>query len=509
MKKDVESHLLETCYTAASMRRIDRRVADYLGISEYQLMISAGERAYSNLCERWPDAQRIIVLCGTGNNGGDGWVLARLAVEGGLDCTVYLLGDPVRISGPAREAYQAWLSLVEKKPKTAKRFLETGNQQCDVIVDALVGIGLKNNQRQELSDLIDKANENGSPIFALDAPSGLNADTGELSRSVIRASATLTFIAHKPGLLTGKALDYVGSLSLEPLGVIDRVLKLELPTARIVNTKDLCLATLPPRLRAAHKGHFGHVVVIGGNYGMAGAAIMAAHGALRGGAGLVSLVSRPEHMAVALARHPEIMFKTLEDLKLSKFISNEGAVLVVGPGLGLDAWANNCLKFALDSEIPTIFDADALNLLATLPTELLNISSIKVITPHPGEAARLAGLTTDEIESDRIDSARLLSERFESTVILKGAGTVIASHQNHDIPVICQGGNPGMATGGMGDVLAGLSGALLAQGVDAFEACQVAVTAHARAGDAAWCEFGIGLTASDVAERLGATLMEV
>ena len=487
------------------MRQIDRKTYTALGISEYALMCLAGEAAFELLVSQWPKARRILVMCGTGNNGGDGWVLARLADKAGLECRVALFGDPTRIAGAARMAYDTWCEC----PRGAHANAETLNAgdleigACDIVIDALTGIGLSGPARAAFVELITLVNGSSVPVLSLDVPSGVDADTGSVIGSAIHATTTMTFIAHKPGLLTGTALNHVGQLVLADLGAPSAVFE-SVPADGYRISADAA-GGLIPRSTTAHKGHFGHVLVIGGNQGMGGAALLAAGAALRSGAGLVSLATRSEHVSAALTRHPELMVTGLDDVAALPALCDGKSVIVIGPGLGQDDWAKQCLRHAVEAGLPLVCDADALNVIAEgvvrMPADIPLI-----ITPHPGEAARLADVTIGEIESDRVRWAVTLAERYAGVVVLKGAGTVVAPLSREDPPVICAGGNPGMATGGMGDVLAGLIGALVAQGLTPMEASTLGVAAHARAGDLAWERYGVGLTASDVADGLGVVL---
>ena len=492
-------------YRAASMREVDQLTYKALGISEYGLMCKAGDAAFKVLASRWPGARRILVLCGTGNNGGDGWVLARLASEAGYDCRVALFGELSRISGPARQACDAWCEggLRTHLNATALNDSEVGADHCDVVVDALAGIGMSGAARESFVELIRMINTSPVPVLSLDVPSGVDADTGSVIGDAVQATTTVTFIAHKPGLLTGPALNHVGQLMLADLGAPASVF--ESCHADGFRISASAARRLPERSLTAHKGVFGHVLVIGGNRGMGGAALLAAGAALRSGAGLVSLATHSEHVTAALTRHPELMVTGLDDAAMLPGLSDDKRVIVIGPGLGQDDWAQQCLEHALLAGVPLVCDADALNVIAanevTIPPELPLI-----VTPHPGEASRLAGVTTSEIESDRVTWAKRLAERTAAVVVLKGAGTVIAPPSEESPLCICAGGNPGMATGGMGDVLAGLIGALLAQGLTTIEASTLGVAIHARSGDQAWARFGVGLTASDVAEGLGGAL---
>ena len=484
------------------MREVDRQTYTALGISEYALMCQAGAAAFRVLVSQWPEARRILVLCGTGNNGGDGWVLARLAQGAGFDCRVALFGDASRISGAARMAHDAWCNSTSAAYSNADSLI-TSADEYDVVVDALTGIGLAGPARDAAVRLITVINDSTVPVLSLDVPSGVDADTGSIVGAGIHATTTVTFIAHKPGLLTGGALNHVGRLVLAGLDAPPTVFA-SVPADGVRISVSIAVG-LPLRSPTAHKGHFGHVLVIGGNRGMGGAALLAAGAALRSGAGLVSLATRSEHVTAALTRHPELMVTGLDDAAVLPELCEDKSVIVIGPGLGQDDWAQQSLRHAVAAGVPLVCDADALNLIAandvTIPPEIPLI-----VTPHPGEASRLAGVATSEIEADRVRWARELAERIAGVVVLKGAGTVIAPSCNDDPPCICAGGNPGMATGGMGDVLAGLIGALVGQGLSMMEASALGVAAHARAGDLAWERYGVGLTASDVADGLGVLL---
>jgi hydroxyethylthiazole kinase-like uncharacterized protein yjeF len=493
------------CYRVAGMRSVDRLSAEGQRLSEYELMCKAGEAAFTTLLTHWPTAKRLLVVCGTGNNGGDGWVLAHLAEAAGLRCDVAMVGDLGKLQGAARQAFEAWRSDSKQAVGSIDDFLDAASsgQQIDVVVDAMIGIGLSSALRTESRDVIDNINALRRPVLALDVPSGINADTGVSMGAVIRADVTVTFIALKPGLVTGPALDCVGKVLLETLDTPESAYAQVAIDAWVMGTARS--NWMQPRNRAAHKGRFGHVLVIGGDTGMGGAALLAAGAALRSGAGLVSLATRQAHVVAALARYPEVMVTGVDDSRrLDAHLSGKQA-LVVGPGLGREQWGLGCLQQALCSKTPLVIDADALNIVAS-GTGDGTLSERCVLTPHPGEAGRLAGVTAAAIESDRLSWAERLAQKTGAVVVLKGAGTIIAFPGRNQPSIIGTGGNPGMATGGMGDVLAGLIGGLMAQGLEPALATVTAVGAHAAAGDVAWDSAGVGLTASDVIANLGAVL---
>ena len=494
------------CFGADEMRRVDALVAADQCLTDFQLMQLAGTAAFRRLRQLWPSAKRIGVLCGTGNNGGDGWVIAKLIHEAGLDCQTFLLGCQDRIEGTAREAFNAWRCTTGHEPSSAADFCATdrGALPYEVLVDALVGIGMNDEVRESFNELVASINCAKRPVLSLDAPSGLNTDTGGVASEVVKATVTVTFIAPKPGLLTGSARDAVGELLLERLEASAHILEQGRSTA-VCLARELPASLTKPRAVAAHKGHFGHVLVVGGNTEMGGAAILAAGAALRSGAGLVTLATRAEHVSAALARHPEAMVIDISVPDRLPQIIERASVVVVGPGLGQDDWAQACLDYVLKSSLPLVIDADAINLIAQqgpLPAG----NSLRILTPHPGEAARLAGCSVATIESDRLGWCASLAKQWSSAVILKGAGTIVDSGEEGRVPRICNAGNPGMATGGVGDVLAGLLGGLLAQGHTISDVAEGAVLAHAMTGDIAWREHGIGLTASDLLNGLGSVL---
>ena len=494
------------CFDTLAMRDLDRRSAAAQGLNEFDLMMHAGGAAFTYLSAIWPGATRFAVFCGTGNNGGDGWVVARLLLESGVSCDVFLHGSADRISGAALLAYEAWRQIAPERERSSDDWLNSARQgeEYDVLVDALVGIGFRGPARSEFDALVEGINGASIPVLSLDVPSGLNADTGAVDSSVIQAHSTVTFIAMKPGLLTGRAPDVAGRLILDSLDTPQFILD-EVPAVAINWARDLPPAFLRPRRPTTHKGVCGHVLVVGGNTGMGGASILSASAALRSGAGLVTLATRSEHLCAAISRQPEVMARDIDCPESLFALLEKASVVVVGPGLGVDDWSAACLRIVLESHKPLVVDADALNLLAT-DMSFPRVTAGSVLTPHPGEAARLAKVPVSNIEADRLYWAKALARQYASSIILKGAGSIIASDKEGCEPNICSAGNSGMATAGMGDVLAGVVGALLAQGYDAPLAALGGTVAHANAGDLAWREHGIGLTATDVISHVGAVL---
>ena len=491
MTSSVTPRLLYTC---AQMRELDRRAMAQYHLRDYELMCRAGHALFDVLLADNAPVHRVVCCCGGGNNGGDGWVLARLCHQNGIAVTVFSLVDPeVRLAGAAREAYEAFLSA----GGACKPFEEAELLRADVIVDALYGTGLDREVSGEPRRWIEAINASGVRVVSADIPSGVNADTGAICGVAVRALQTVTFIGLKRGLFTGAGVDYIGQLHFADLGVTPRLATTD-SVVTCLEPHEL-FRVLPPRARSMHKGKAGRVLIVGGAPGYAGAVMLAGQAALRGGAGLVTVATHPDSW-VAIASHcAELMVHPVRQaLALDALLTLVDCVLV-GPGLGQSEWAQALFTTVLNSGKPLVLDADALNLLATaFPTLSANSPRTDwILTPHPGEASRLAGCTIAEIEADRFAAAQALSTRYQAVVALKGAGTVICDCKQN--LWLCDRGNPGMATAGTGDVLAGLIAALCAQGLAAAEAARVGVLVHALAGDAAAAERGMrGLIASDL-----------
>lgn len=478
-------------HTAAGSRALDRLAIDQLGIPGAHLMQRAGRAAFAALLRRWPEVGQIHVLCGTGNNGGDGFVIAALAKARGIPVWLWQVGDPAKIGGDALLAKQ----MAEREGVVGQPF-DAGALKHGVIVDALLGTGLGGAVRPPFADAIAAINASRLPVLAVDIPSGLCSDTGSELGVAVRADLTVTFIALKQGLLTGRGPALCGELLFDDLQLPADLLAQVEPSARRLDLAELN-RLLPRRARDAHKGHFGHLLVVGGDHGFGGAALMAAEAAARLGAGLVSVATRAEHLAALLARRPEVMAHAVRSgQELAPLLARASAV-VIGPGLGQSSWGEQLLAAALASALPLVVDADALNLLARLPPVRRDDW---LLTPHPGEAARLLGSDTAAIARDRFAAVRALQQRFGGAVILKGSGSLVADEMGVSI---CPYGNPGMASGGMGDVLSGVLGGLLAAGEAIGDVARLGVCLHGRAADLAAAEQGErGLLATDLIPRL-------
>lgn len=471
-------------YTAAQVREIDARLIA-AGTPGFELMQRAAHVAWRALRRRWPEADTLTVLAGSGNNAGDGYLIAALAQRAGWSVQVLAVADPQRLQGDAASAFAE-----AQNSGAAIEAWSVAAPLQGVVVDALLGTGLSGEVREPYAGAIAALNASGLPVMAVDLPSGLCADTGRVLGCAVRAELTVSFIGLKLGLFTGEGPAYVGALVFDDLQADAAIVEQFVP-----GTLRLCEANLPrlaPRSPTAHKGSFGQVLVIGGDLGTGGAALLSAEAALRCGAGMVTLATRPEHVTASLVRRPEIMCSGVESTYGLTALAQRADVLVIGPGLGQAPWGRSLLSLAAQCPVPQVWDADALNLLADNGIEAPDDG---LLTPHPGEAARLLQCTTAEVQADRPRAARELARRYRCTVILKGAGSLIAAADGR--LALCSRGHPAMASAGLGDVLAGVAGALLAQGLASFEAACLAVWLHAVAGERNG-ELGRGLAAADL-----------
>lgn len=477
-------------WPADELRRAEKTAAQSLGISLYELMLRAGQAAFDVARTAYPAARHWLILCGHGNNGGDGYVVARLAVAAGIRVTLLAQESDKPLPQEALSAREAWLAADGVIHSTAIPW----PQDADLIIDGLLGTGLQNAPRENVASLIEQANHFPAPIIALDIPSGLNAQTGTTPGAVVHAHHTITFIALKPGLLTGKARDVVGQLHHHALG-LEAWLAEQSTNIHRLDASQLAQWFMPRR-PTSHKGDHGRLVVIGGDHGTAGAIRMTGEAALRAGAGLVKVLTRVENIAPIITARPELMVDELTPQSLDD--SLEWAdVVVIGPGLGQAAWGKQALRKIDNFRKPTLWDADALNLLAINPDKRHN----RVITPHPGEAARLLNCKVAEIENDRLLSAQRLVQRYGGVVVLKGAGTIVADERG--VNSIIDAGNAGMASGGMGDVLSGIIGALLGQALSPYDAACAGCIAHGAAADELAARYGTrGMLATDLFSTL-------
>jgi hydroxyethylthiazole kinase-like uncharacterized protein yjeF len=469
----------EPLCSVAELRALERKAQAALAAGT--LMQRAGAAAASIVFDRLPAAQaRVRIVCGPGNNGGDGYVCALELAQRGVKVQCVALAPAA--TDDARAAFARWAaaggSTVTELP---------ADEHCDAVIDAMFGIGMARPLGGPFLAAAQWINRQPAPVFALDVPSGLDADRGAWVGGVagVRAAVTITFIAAKPGLFTGAGCDACGKVEVEPIGLVVGAC-----TGSLLAPVDFA-QLLAPRRRDTHKGSYGTVVVVGGNRGMVGAPLLAARAALRLGAGrvYVECIGAPELRFDPL--QPELMFRPLADLA-------DLTACAVGCGLGDDALARTALAAALAGEAALVIDADALRLLAadeSLAEACRTHTAVTVLTPHPLEAARLLRIDARTVQSDRISSARELAARFNALVVLKGAGSVIARPDGRY--AINPTGTPALASAGTGDVLAGMIAALLGQCSDPLQAVQAAVWLHGAAAD----DFGadIGLAAGEIA----------
>ncbi|HKZ11063.1 MAG TPA: NAD(P)H-hydrate dehydratase [Rhodanobacteraceae bacterium] len=467
-------------FTTAQVRALDQAaIGD--GIAGIELMERAARAALAALQRRWPQARTLCVLCGPGNNGGDGFLLAALARAAGLQASVIAL--PGQSAGDAAQARERFTgeggqlsSMTEQLP------------EADVYVDALFGSGLNRAPAGDAATLIGAVNAQSRPVLALDVPSGLDSDTGVAFEPCLRATATVCLVGWKRGLFTAQGPDQSGERSLATL---------DIPTPPYAHAEAdatlLMPQALPTRARDSHKGRYGHVLAIGGDLGAGGAVRMCGEAAARVGAGLVSIATREANVGAILSARPELMPHGVHVPRNLEALLARASVLALGPGLGQDDWGQGLWQAALDASKPTVLDADGLNLLAlrarALPEQI-------VMTPHPGEAARLLETTTADVQADRFAAVRGLARKYGAVVVLKGSGSLVADSEGR--VAACPWGNPGMASGGMGDVLTGVIAGLLAQDLAPWDAACLGVGLHARAGDLAARAGERGTLASDL-----------
>ena len=484
-------------YSVAQIRATEAAAAASLEPGE--LMRRAG-RAGSEAALRLLGDERarpVLMLAGPGNNGGDAFEVAANLGEAGVDVVVLHLGGSGKVSPEAAQA-------LGRARASRANFADVAPDVRDwaLVIDGLFGIGSERPLEGRYRDLVLAIDKVRCPVLALDLPSGLDADSGAVNGPggvAIRATHTITFIGDKPGLHTAEGRDHAGSVQVADLGLDASLFE---PAAACIGSPKLFASQLSPRRQNSHKGQFGDVAVIGGAHGMAGAAVLAARGALYAGAGRVFAAMIGPALAFDAAQ-PELMFRSAHDFEIA------GRVLVLGPGMGGAMEAMRALGAGIESAAPIVIDADGLNLVAAsldLQERVARRQAGTVVTPHPLEAARLLGISVQEVQADRLAAARSLAKRLQAVVVLKGSGSVVARPEG-DV-AINPTGNPGLATGGSGDVLAGVCGALLAQGWPAWEAAIGAVWMHGAAADRL-VDSGIGpvgMTAGELPAAVRAVL---
>ena len=494
--KQTNTHYLPTeLYSAQQSRELDRIAIEEHSVGGYTLMRRAGRGMWQRILAVYPSVSAITVFCGSGNNGGDGYVVATVAKAAGIDVQVISVADTAKLTGAALTAFEQ----AKDAGIAIEQFSDVIEIAGELVVDALLGTGLNKNVSGEYLAAIKCINAAGLPVASADIPSGLCANTGSILGSAVQANLTVTFIGVKQGLLTGNGPACSGQLFYDDLALPSPVFDAVASTVKRL-PENLFKQCLPARNKAAHKGSNGHVLIVGGDKGFAGAVAMAAEAALRVGAGLVSVATRPEHVAAIVARTPEVMVHGVSSGQELALLVEQTDVIVVGPGLGQSAWSEQLLQQVTAATVPLVIDADALNLLAAKRVIRQRRRDNWILTPHPGEAARLLQATTEEIQTDRFAAVTELQNTYGGVAVLKGSGTVVkGAHENI---YLCAAGNPGMATGGMGDVLSGVLGGLLAQGLSVDEAGQCGVLLHSTAADVAATNGERGLLATDVISEL-------
>ncbi len=483
--------------SASEMRALDCYAIEEMGIPGLVLMENAGRGVLCVLRKRFPqwNKEKIAVLCGKGNNGGDGFVVARYLRDQGASVEVILAAHPEELSGDARVSMEIFL-----KTGGSMRHLGSGGEMggldlslgsFGLLVDALLGTGLKAQVRDPLASIIEKINASNVPVISVDIPSGLCSDTGRAMGVAVKAQVTVTFGLPKVGHFLYPGRELCGELYVVDIGIPAEALKKASLKAELLEPKMLC-GLLQPRSSQAHKGQFGHLLVVAGSPGKTGAGVMASEAALRVGAGLVSM-ALPRSLNLAMeARLTEVMTLPLSEgpeQSLSMAACSEilealegKSGLVLGPGISTMGETPELVRqLVTQVRLPMLIDADGLNALAGNPELLRQAQGVRILTPHPGEAARLLSISTSQVQSDRIKAALELSQRSSSYVVLKGAGTILADPQGRlrFVPT----GNPAMASGGMGDVLSGIIGGLLVQGLQPFEAMSLGAYVHGLVAD--------------------------
>ena len=506
------------------MREADRRTIDEIGIPSVVLMENAGRQAVAAMEAAFEElpATHVGVVCGRGNNGGDGFVVARTLVQRGIETSVFLLGSVADVRGDARTNLEVLgrigLTVVEITNAQEWELHFSEISQCELIVDAILGTGFHGQLSGLLETVVADLNGLGVPIVAIDLPTGVSADTPDVEGEAIEASMTVTLGAPKIPLVLPPADSHSGDLVIADIGIPIPVLdEVEGPYIELL-TRERMRELVPARAADSHKGDFGRVLIVAGSLGRSGAAHLAAIGALRSGAGLVTVATPRSCLPIVAAMAPEYMTEGLEETAtgtvdygaLDRVLDFKADVIAVGPGLGQSPGTAAFVHGLLEKAgVPLILDADALNAFSGDPDRLMGRDGVDVvITPHPGEMARLLNLSVEAVQHDRLRHATDFAARHRVHVVLKGHRTLIASPENRTF--INLTGNSGMATGGTGDLLTGMIAAWFGQLLDAEAACKLAVYLHGTAGDLAEADEGeVALVAGDVAARLGDAVLEL
>lgn len=482
----ISPNLPQLAYSAQQVKENEAKVAALLGIDMYQLMQAAANSVFSVLNTYYPEAKRVLVIAGGGNNGGDGYLVAKQCLAHGIDTVVFAAKPVETLTGDAAKAAAEYCAA-------NGAFVSAICGEFDVVVDALLGIGFSGVLSDEYQTIIATVNRLACDKIAVDLPSGIDATSGAVERCAVNANHTVTFIALKQGLLTGAAVDYIGKLHFAPLGMADAFCKTISSSVTVLQLAQL-INHLPVRQPSSYKNQHGHVLLIGGDSGMGGAIRLASEACLRAGAGLVSVATHPTNVSAVLSGRYELMVQGVEkSAQLHQLIKKANCV-VVGPGLGQSSWGQMIWQSLLSTELPEsmVIDADGLNFMVqgTMP----NATNV-VITPHLGEAARLLGCEKRDIELNRFNAVLKLVDKYNVVSLLKGPGSIICDGNQYQINL---SGTPSMASAGMGDVLSGIIGAFLASRLSAFDAASLGAAIHGLAGEQAQVGGKRGMLAADL-----------
>ena len=483
--------------TASEMQQMDRQTIESFGIPGRVLMENAGLGATHVLLDQFDNItkKKVGVIAGRGNNGGDGFVIARYLAQKGSNVTVYLFAESARVKGDAAANLKLLMSLdislIEMPDEKSFLAHKTGMCHQDVWVDALLGTGLKSDVKGYFKKIIEFINDLSKPVFSVDIPSGLNSDTGQVCGACIRAKATATFAFAKTGHIVFPGVEYTGNLEIIDIGIPDHIVK-NIGPKQYLLTRDRIRMAFKSRSPDAHKGTTGHILVVAGSIGKTGAAAMTAMSAMRAGAGLVTLAI-PESLNPVLETQvleamtyplPETKGGVIGESSFNKIMDllSGKKCLAIGPGLGEAAQTKKLVHRIIKESLTTlVIDADGLNNIAGSTQILKKAKAPVILTPHPGEMAKLTDSTTESVQKDRITCARQFAKKFNVHIVLKGAKTIIA-HPDGNV-FINPTGNPGMASGGMGDVLTGIIAGLISQGFSPESAAHTGVYLHGAAAD--------------------------
>ena len=457
-------------YSKEQIQTLESDAISQHNIKSYELMQRAGKAAFMLIRQYYPDAKRILVITGGGNNAGDGFVLARLLQQADIECTAMPVVPITKLRGDAMRAQNEYAIHDGDDADPSENLPE-----CDLIVDALFGTGLSRPIEGEFADIVNAINRTPVPVLSLDIPSGLSADTGNPLGPTVYANNTITFIGLKSGLITAEARNFTGDIAVDTLNLPDTLFD-ESKKLGVSISETIVNRLLPPRKQSGYKNIYGHVLIIGGNIGYPNAARLAGEAAARTGAGLVSVATHPDNVAAVASGCASLMVKGIHEPSDLSDLLNKASVIAIGPGLGQDKWAQKIFARVIDSKKPLVVDADALRLLGKNPSQCDHW----VLTPHPGEAAALLACSSEDIQLNRSSSALAIQEQYSGVTVLKGAGTLTCFQQQIHF---CTHGNVSLATGGTGDVLTGIIAGLIAQGVSLNDAANAGTMIHGQAGE--------------------------